>query len=119
MTSKSDNENNHTKDKMHKDRFRITIVGVLIYSLALITVMVLSYTGVKAVFRNYDVNAAKETDTEDSKSEEPEEETAGTPTPEPKEEPEEEPIKDHVVSADKLVDPETGVLDYSITRFTP
>lgn len=119
MTSKSDNENNHTKDKMHKDRFRITIVGVLIYSLALITVMVLSYTGVKAVFRNYDVNAAKETEAEDSKSEEPEEETAGTPTPEPKEEPEEEPVKDHVVSADKLVDPETGVLDYSITRFTP
>ncbi len=84
MNNKSDNENNPVKDKMHKDRFRITIVGVLIYSLALITVMVLSYTGIKAIFRNYDERVAAEAEAE--KSEEDDKEQTAESTPAPKQE---------------------------------
>lgn len=121
MNTKGDNDKITAKEKMHKDRFKITIVGVIIYSLALITVMVLSYMGVKAVFRTYDSQVAAEEgskETADTVSEKVPEKEEAADVSEP-EEPEEEPVKDHDVDPDGLMDPETGIVDYSVTKFTP
>ncbi|MBR4573440.1 MAG: carboxypeptidase regulatory-like domain-containing protein [Lachnospiraceae bacterium] len=119
MTRKGDGENKTAKDKMHKDRFRITIVGVLIYSLALITVMVLSYTGVKAIFDNHDKKVAAEQEAAKAEESPVPEEPGNREEDALQEEPEEEPVKDHALDVDELMDPETGVVDYSVTRFTP
>ena len=109
-------ERQHRKDKKSRDRFSVTIIGVVIYSVVLIAVMVASYVGVKAIFRNYDrktaIVADEETDTAQSGPE-------AEPTPEPEEEIKEDPKIDHEISPDELSDPETGEVDYSVIRFKP
>ncbi|MBQ8667613.1 MAG: hypothetical protein IJ526_12220, partial [Lachnospiraceae bacterium] len=99
-----------------KDRFTVTIIGVLVYSAALIAVMVGSYIGVKAIFRNHDKKLA-EINAEQTEEVAEEAEVTATPTPEP--EIEEDEITDHEMSPEELTDSETGVVDYSITRFKP
>ncbi len=97
-----------------RDRFSVTIIGVVIYSLALIAVMVGSYIGVKAILKNHDMKvAAESTQTEEAVSgQEP------TPTPEP-EEPVEEVDIDHTTDPEELMDNETGIVDYSKITFKP
>ncbi len=117
MILKDSEERQHRKEKKNKDRFSVTIIGVVIYSIALIAVMVGSYIGVKAIFRRYDSKVAEHSavQTEETAGDE----TTPTPAPEPeKETPRQEP-SGHDMDADKLIDPETGIVDYSVTRFKP
>ncbi len=104
------------KEKKNRDRLSVTIIGVVIYSVALIAVMVASYISVKALFRNYDEKMAAQI------SEQPEteleEEAEPEPSPEPEEEIEDE-IIDHEMAAEEIADTETGVVDYSEIRFRP
>jgi hypothetical protein len=116
MFINSDKEKQYRKDKKNKDRFTVTIIGVLVYSAALIAVMVGSYIGVKAIFRNHDKKLA-EINAEQTEEVAEEAEVTATPTPEP--EIEEDEITDHEMSPEELTDSETGVIDYSITRFKP
>ena len=116
MFINSDKEKQYRKDKKNKDRFTVTIIGVLVYSAALIAVMVGSYIGVKAIFRNHDKKLA-ERNAEQTEEVAEEAEVTATPTPEP--EIEEDEITDHEMSPEELTDSETGVIDYSITRFKP
>ena len=97
-----------------RDRFSVTIIGVVIYSLALIAVMVGSYIGVKAIFKNHDMKvAAESTQTEETVAQQ-----EPTPTPEP-EEPVEEVDIDHTTDPEELMDNETGIVDYSKITFKP
>ncbi|MCR5301290.1 MAG: carboxypeptidase-like regulatory domain-containing protein [Lachnospiraceae bacterium] len=107
------------KDKKHKYGFSVTMVGVLIYSVALIAVMVASYVGVKAIFRNHDLEVAAKTQAETEKEEIRDEEEKPSPTPAPDTEKTEENIPDHVLPLDELMDPETGIVDYSVEMFKP
>ena len=116
MFINSDKEKQYRKDKKNKDRFTVTIIGVLVYSATLIAVMVGSYIGVKAIFRNHDKKLA-EINAEQTEEVAEEAEVTATPTPEP--EIEEDEITDHEMSPEELTDSETGVIDYSITRFKP
>ena len=116
MFINSDEEKQYRKDKKNKDRFTVTIIGVLVYSAALIAVMVGSYIGVKAIFRNHDKKLA-EINAEQTEEVAEEAEVTATPTPEP--EIEEDEITDHEMSPEELTDSETGVVDYSINRFKP
>jgi hypothetical protein len=116
MFINSDKEKQYRKDKKNKDRFTVTIIGVLVYSAALIAVMVGSYIGVKAIFRNHDKKLA-EINAEQTEEVAEEAKVTATPTPEP--EIEEDEITDHEMSPEELTDSETGVIDYSITRFKP
>ncbi|MBR1450878.1 MAG: carboxypeptidase regulatory-like domain-containing protein [Lachnospiraceae bacterium] len=116
MFINSDKEKQYRKDKKNRDRFTVTIIGVLVYSAALIAVMVGSYIGVKAIFRNHDKKLA-EINAEQTEEVAEESEVTATPTPEP--EIEDDEITDHEMSPEELTDSETGVIDYSITRFKP
>ena len=116
MFINSDKEKQYRKDKKNKDRFTVTIIGVLVYSAALIAVMVGSYIGVKAIFRNHDKKLA-EINAEQTEEVAEEAEVTATPTPEP--EIEEDEITDHEMSPEELTDSETGVVDYSINRVKP
>ena len=116
MFINSDKEKQYRKDKKNRDRFTVTIIGVLVYSAALIAVMVGSYIGVKAIFRNHDKKLA-EINAEQTEEVAEEAKVTATPTPEP--EIEEDEITDHEMSPEELTDSETGVIDYSITRFKP
>ena len=116
MFINSDKEKQYRKDKKNKDRFTVTIIGVLVYSAALIAVMVGSYIGVKAIFRNHDKKLA-EINAEQTEEVAEEAKVTATPTPEP--EIEEDEITDHEMSPEELTDSETGVVDYSINRFKP
>lgn len=116
MFINSDKEKQYRREKKNKDRITVTIIGVLVYSAALIAVMVGSYIGVKAIFRNHDKKVA---DTNEQQAEEVSEgvEVTATPTPEPKIE--EDEITGHEMSPEELTDSETGVVDYSIIHFEP
>lgn len=116
MFINSDKEKQYRREKKNKDRITVTIIGVLVYSAALIAVMVGSYIGVKAIFRNHDKKVA---DTNEQQAEEVSEgvEVTATPTPEP--EIEEDEITGHEMSPEELTDSETGVVDYSIIHFEP
>ena len=116
MFINSDKEKQYRKDKKNRDRFTVTIIGVLVYSAALIAVMVGSYVGVKAIFRNHDKKLA-EINAEQTEEVAEESEVTATPTPEP--EIEDDEITDHEMSPEELTDSETGVIDYSINRFKP
>ena len=59
MDQNDNKERRFRKEKKNKDRFSVTIIGVVIYSVVLIAVMVGSYVGVKAIFRNYDRKMAE------------------------------------------------------------
>ncbi len=116
MDSKDNGERQHRKEKRNRDRFSVTIIGVVIYSVVLIAVMVASYVGVKAIFRSYDRKTAIVSDQEPAQ----EQTTAEvTPVPEPDEEITEDVVLDHEVSSEELCDPETGEVDYSVIRFKP
>jgi hypothetical protein len=119
MFINSEKEKEYRKDKKNKDRVTVTIIGVVVYSAALIAVMVGSYIGVKAIFRNHDkqVAQAEVQQLEKIKEEVVSPETTATPTPEPDSYEEENP--DHEVSPEELTDPDTGVIDYSTIRFKP
>lgn len=116
MFINSDKEKQFRREKKNKDRITVTIIGVLVYSAALIAVMVGSYIGVKAIFRNHDKKVA---DTNEQQAEEVSEgvEVTAIPTPEP--EIEEDEITGHEMSPEELTDSETGVVDYSIIHFEP
>ena len=65
MSFEDKGERQIRKEKKNRDRITVTIIGMVIYSIVLITVMVVSYLAVKTVFKNYDnsmaaVAAAKE-----------------------------------------------------------
>ena len=114
----SETEKHIREEKRKRDRFSVTIIGVVIYSIVLIAVMVASYVGVKAIFRSHDQKVAALLE---QQSEEITQEPEGTPTPtpEPKDEPDEDKEIDHDMSSDELIDPETGIVDYSVIRFKP
>ena len=108
-------------DRKNKDRFSVTLIGVVIYSVVLIGVMVASYMGVKAILINHDrmMDITEEMPEEIAENVPEESETpTPTPTPVPESEPVEEEI-DHEVSPDELMDPETGIVDYSVVHFKP
>lgn len=113
--NKESKERRFRRDKRKKDRFSVTIIGVVIYSVGLIAVMVASYMGVKVVLRNYDNRIAAEVQ---AKTEEvPEAEETVTPTPEP--EPEEDVATKHEMSAADLEEAQSGEVDYSKELFSP
>ncbi len=114
MENKGSSERQFRKDKKNHDRFSVTIIGVVIYSIVLIAVMVGSYIGVKVILKNHENMVAAQAPAEEEESS-PVEEV--TPTPEPKAE--EEITTDHKIPVDELTDPETGVVDYSKVRFSP
>ncbi|MCR5475321.1 MAG: prealbumin-like fold domain-containing protein [Lachnospiraceae bacterium] len=135
MSFEDKGERQIRKEKKNRDRITVTIIGMVIYSIVLITVMVVSYLAVKTVFKNYDnsmaaVAAAKEAEEvkepEDTPAPEktpeptPKPTPKPTPTPEPTPEPEpEEEAAGHEADPEELKDPETGVVDYSVTHFKP
>lgn len=108
------------KDRKNRDKVSVTLVGVLIYSFALIAVMVGSYVGVKAIFRNYDMKIAQEEskETEEVPEQTAEAEPSVTPAPESEEAVQDKDI-DHTMSEDELAEAETGIVDYSKTKFDP
>ena len=116
MTFREYRERRKRKEKKNRDRFSVTIIGVMIYSVALIAVMVASYISVKAIFRNYDNRMAAIEQSEPEKEEVAEKAPEPTPSPEP--EPEDE-IIDHELAAEEIADSETGVVDYSQVKFKP
>lgn len=112
------------REKKNKDKFSITIIGVIIYSIILIVVMVGSYVGVKAILRSYDkkLEMARIAE-EEAKSEEVSEVTptpakpTPTPTPESKEE---ETVQDeHEVALSEIFDGEKEIVDYSKELYKP
>lgn len=119
MNDMSDKEKKPETEKKHKYRFSVTMVGVLIYSVALIAVMVASYVCVKAIFKNHDemIDAQAKTLKQEEKKEKDDEAPKATPTPAAAKEQEE--VVDHDVPINKLMDPETGVVDYSKKAFSP
>lgn len=116
MDLKDSGEKQHRKEKKDKDRFSVTIIGVVIYSVVLIAVMVASYVGVKMIFRSYDRKMAIVPDESVQTTEQVQSEP--TPTPEPVTE-KEDPDLDHTMPADELINSETQEVDYSITKFKP
>ena len=116
MFINSDKEKQYRKEKKNRDRITVTIIGVLVYSVALIAVMVGSYIGVKAIFRNQDKKVAEEKVQQVEEIVEEAEVTA-TPTPEP--EIEEEEITDHEMLPEDIIDPDSETVDYSVIRFNP
>ena len=120
MSSVSNRDKETARKKKTKDRFSVTIIGVMLYSIILIAVMVGSYIGVKAIFRNHDLAVSAASAEE---AEEPEEEAVEEPTPEPTPEPTKAPVADeeidHEKSLEELTDPETGIVDYSVVHFSP
>ncbi|MCR5687356.1 MAG: hypothetical protein K6G58_04980 [Lachnospiraceae bacterium] len=106
------------RDKKNKDKLSVTIIGVVIYSIALIAVMVASYLSVKAIFRNYDERSLASAE---AAGQEAEPTPEPTPEPEPEEEAEEpeDEVIDHELPSDELTDPEKGVVDYSQILFKP
>ncbi len=118
MSNKEDAEKKIEKGKKKRDRFTVTIIGVVIYSVVLIAVMVISYAGVKAIFKRYDAKV-EEAKIADAKEIVEDEDTTPIVASEPEEETKDEEITDHEVSADELMDEETGIVDYSVTHFKP
>ena len=120
MFINSDKEKQYRKEKKNRDRITVTIIGVVIYSIVLVGVLTGSYVGVKAIFRNHDnkVAQAKEQQTDEVTEEV---ESKPTPTPEPKPEAEEEDTSetDHEIPPEELIDPDSGVVDYSVVHFKP
>ncbi len=119
MFINSDKERQYRKEKKNKDRFTVTIIGVLVYSVALIAVMVGSYIGVKVIFRNHDDTVAEAEALPAEETEDVEATATPTPTPTPEPDTYEDEITDHEMSPEELTDPESGIVDYSITRFKP
>ena len=119
MNNKDIKEKSFDKEKKHRYKFSVTMVGVLIYSVALIAVMVASYVSVKAIFRNYDKKMAEQAQVEQDEEigTDTESEPEPSPTPAASEQP--DSVADHDMPVDKLMDPETGVVDYSVVRFKP
>ncbi len=108
---------NNSENKK-KNRLTVTIIGVIIYSVVLIGVMVISYIGVKAIFRNYDRKMAI---VAAEPEEEPKTEETGVPEKEP--EPEPEPVEDtktgHEMDPDEIKEAAEGIVDYSKVLFRP
>ena len=101
------------EEKKNKDKFSITIIGVIIYSVVLIMVMLGSYVGVKVILKNYENKQSLP-----AAQEEPKEEATPTPsptaTPTPTPEPVEETIQDeHEVELSEIFDEEKEIVDYS------
>lgn len=117
MFINSDKEKEYRKGKKNKDRITVTIIGVFVYSVVLVAVMVGSYIGVKAIFKNHDRKIAlleeqqAESNVEQPEEEEPEE---SAPAPEPADD-----YGDHEMSREELSDIDTAVVDYSVIRFVP
>ena len=116
------------KDKKSKKgikgrhHFSVSIIGVIIYSVLLISVMVASYLGVKLIFKEYDskVAAAQAMEAAEPKSVQTKE---ITPTPTPSSKPKKESVPDqtfdHKKNPEEITDPETGIVDYSKIVFKP
>ena len=116
MFINSDKEKQYRKEKKNKDRITVTIIGVLVYSAALIAVMVGSYIGVKAIFRNHDKKVAE---ANTGQAEEIAEKAETTPTPTPEPEIEEDQFTDHEMSPEDIIDPDSETVDYTVIRFNP
>lgn len=109
------------REKKNRDKFTITIIGVVIYSVVLIMVMVGSYIGVKVILKNYDnkVQAAMAKQ-EKSVAENAEEKPTATPTPKATPEPVEETVPDeHEVEITEIFDAEKEIVDYSKELYKP
>lgn len=119
------------KEKKNKDRFSMTVFGMLIYSLILIGVMGGSYIGVKAILRNNRASAITTVDKapmqaetvaleeEDTTEEETQEESPKEDS-QPVEEVQDEreiSLPKHNIDIEKILDEETGLIDYSIVNF--
>lgn len=107
------------EEKKNKDKFSITIIGVIIYSVVLIMVMLGSYVGVKVILKNYENKQSLL-----AAQEEPKEEATPTPsptaTPTPTPEPVEETIQDeHEVELSEIFDEEKEIVDYSKELYKP
>ena len=113
--NKQKNEKLLRQDKKKRDRFSVTIIGVVIYSVCLIGVMVASYIGVKAVLKNYDNRIAAEAE-ETAVKEDP---ATNEETPAPTPEAEEEVARDHTMSEDDLKKAQSDEVDYSKELFRP
>lgn len=123
------------RNRKQQDRFRIIIIGIIVYSIVLMVVMGGSYLGVKSMF----IHRAEEIDNEilamKAKAEEErlakeeemlaqsvaqEEESAETPEEE-EEIPEDSEIvvNEHDIDLSLLYDPATGYIDYTKSIFKP
>ena len=118
MFINSDKEKRYRKEKKNKDRVTVTIIGLFVYSAVLVAVLVGSYIGVKAIFRNHDRKVAQQEMQEAKETEEPVEEEPETVTETAAEEEDDKDL-DHEMSAEELMDQDTGEVDYSIIRFKP
>lgn len=109
------------REKKNRDKFTMTIIGVIVYSVVLVMVMVGAYIGVKVILKNYDkkVQAAM-AEQEEAISEKSEEAPTATPTPKPTPEPEEETVPDeHEVELTEIFDEEKEIVDYSKELYKP
>ena len=116
------------REKKNRDRFSITIVGVIVYSVILIVVMVASYMGVKAILKNYDKKLAESSSNEevlddenaDASEEIYEEVLAEEIVADEADAEEEETIPDeHEVEISEIFDPELEIVDYSKKLYKP
>lgn len=118
------------KDKKNKDRFSVTLIGVVIYSIVLIGVMGGTYVGVKAIFRKQEVNQVASAiedeevaEPEEIVEEEPKEEAPSADVEETIEsveaEEEDTALNEHEDDISKAYDEETGSVDYSKIIFKP
>ena len=113
---KDSREKRKGRDRRKRERFSVTIIGVVIYSVVLITVMVASYVGVKAIFRNYDMKvaaAAAESEVQEQEEITPSSESA------PEKIQDEEWVADHEMDPKQIDESVEDVVDYSVIRFRP
>ena len=111
------------KEKKNKDRFSITIVGVLVYSILLISVMAGTYVGVKSLFKHQQTESAITTIEEEKTVEEDITETEEVPSYGDEEqgdgEDEETVYNDHTATLSDIMDQDTGLVDYEKILFKP
>jgi len=120
------NKNNDSeirKEKKNKEKLSYTIIGVILYSILLVSVMTASYVGVKVILKNS--KQVADTDIEETADEEvSSEEIEATPTPTPKPQKEEtedtqEVVLEHNLELSDVINSETGFVDYSNIVFSP
>lgn len=119
---KKDNDSEIRKEKKNKEKLSYTIIGVILYSVLLVSVMTASYVGVKVIIKNHKQSA--DVTVEETTEEEVIAEEEITPTPLPKPENEEvqtveNDVSEHEIELSDVINSETGFVDYSNILVNP
>lgn len=105
-------------NRKRRDRFSVTIIGIVIYSIILIFVMAGTYIGTKAIIKNYE---KKKEAVKQESEEAPIKEVIEEPEIEEEEEPllSEDVLNEHAIDLSLVCDNKSRYIDYSEELFTP